>query len=47
VYKVLSNDDVISRGNLKHTSLVHIANRLGLDPEEYIHHFIETERGVL
>ena len=47
VYKVLSNDDVISRANLKHTSLVHIASRLGIDPEEYIHHFIETERGVL
>ncbi|MBQ9840498.1 MAG: ABC transporter ATP-binding protein [Erysipelotrichaceae bacterium] len=47
VYKVLSNDDVISRANLKHTSLVHIANRLGIDPEEYIHHFIEIERGVL
>jgi len=46
VYKVLSNDDIISRANLKQTSLVHLATKCGIDPEEYIHHFIETEREV-
>ena len=46
VYKVLSNDEIISRANLKHTSLVTLAQKCGIDPEEYIHHFIETERKV-
>ncbi len=46
VYRVLSNDDIINRANLKQTSLVHLANYCGIDPEEYIHHFIEVEREV-
>lgn len=46
VYKVLSNDEIIAKANLKQTSLVHLANQCGIDPEEYIHHFIETEREV-
>lgn len=44
VFKVLSNDDVIWRANLKQTSLVLLANQAGIDPEEYIRHFIERER---
>ncbi|MGN1343304.1 MAG: DUF3744 domain-containing protein, partial [Traorella sp.] len=46
VYKVLSNNEIIQKANLKQTSLVHLANLCGIDPEEYIHHFIEKEREV-
>lgn len=45
VYKILSNDDIIERANLKKTSLVTLANKVGIDPEKYIHHFIKEERG--
>lgn len=45
VFKVLSNEDVISRANLKQTSLVKLAERCGIDPEHYIHYFIDCERG--
>ncbi len=44
VYRVLSNDDVISRANLKQTSLVALAKRYGIEPEHYIHCFIDSER---
>lgn len=44
VFKVLSNDEIISRANLKQTSLVTLADRCGIDPEAYIHYFIDTER---
>nr|MCR5067344.1 ABC transporter ATP-binding protein [Erysipelotrichaceae bacterium] len=44
VYKVLSDKDIIERANLKETSLVILARKVGLDPEEFIRHFIERER---
>ena len=44
VFKVLSNDDIISRANLKQTSLVTLAEHFGIDPEQYIHYFIDAER---
>ncbi len=44
VFKVLSNEDVIERANLKQTSLYTLASRLGLDAQDFIRHFIETER---
>lgn len=44
VYKVLSDNDVIEKANLKQTSLYTLAKRLGLNPEEYIEHFIACER---
>lgn len=44
VFKVLSDTDVIERANLKQTSLYTLATRLGLDAQEFIRHFIETER---
>ena len=46
VFRVLSNDEVIKRANLKQTSLYTLATRLGLDPEAYIEHFINYERMV-
>ncbi|MHC1692040.1 MAG: ABC transporter ATP-binding protein [Sphaerochaetaceae bacterium] len=46
VFKVLSNDAVIKRANLKQTSLYTLASRLGIAPEQYIGHFIEYERLV-
>lgn len=44
VFKVLSDAEVIRRANLKQTSLVNLAERCGLPPEEYIHYFIDEER---
>lgn len=44
VFKVLSDSEVIRRANLKQTSLVTLAERCGLPPEEYIHCFIDEER---
>ena len=46
VYKVLSDDEVINRENLKQTSLYTLARRLGFAPEAYIEHFINYERMV-
>lgn len=46
VFKVLSNDQVITRANLKQTSLYTLAMRLGIEPEAYIEHFINYERMV-
>ena len=44
VYSVLSNEDIIRRANLKKTSLVTLAEHAGLNPENFIYNFIETER---
>jgi energy-coupling factor transport system ATP-binding protein len=44
VFKVLSDNDIIERANLKKTSLVTLAEHTGLDPEAFIWHFIEQER---
>ncbi|MCX7774265.1 MAG: ABC transporter ATP-binding protein [Clostridia bacterium] len=44
VFKVLSDDEVINKANLKQTSLYTLAKRLGLSPESYIEHFIAYER---
>ncbi|WP_330587789.1 ABC transporter ATP-binding protein [Anaerocolumna sedimenticola] len=44
VYKVLSDNLVIEKANLKQTSLYTLAKRLGFNPEEYIEHFIAYER---
>lgn len=44
VFKVLSNNDVIEKANLKQTSLYELAKRLDLEPEAYIEHFIAYER---
>ena len=44
VYRILSDDDIIGRASLKKTSLVTIAEKVGIDPEEYIHYFIECEK---
>jgi energy-coupling factor transport system ATP-binding protein len=44
VYKVLSDNEVIEKANLKQTSLYTLAKRLELSPEAYIEHFIAYER---
>jgi energy-coupling factor transport system ATP-binding protein len=44
VFKVLSDNDIIERANLKKTSLVTLAEHTGLEPEAFIWHFIEQER---
>ncbi len=44
VYKVLADNEVIEKANLKQTSLYTLAKRLGISPEEYIEHFIAYER---
>lgn len=44
VFKVLSDDGVIERANLKQTSLYTLAKRIGVSPEAYIEHFITYER---
>ncbi len=44
VYKVLSDNEVIEKANLKQTSLYTLAKRLEFNPEEYIEHFIACER---
>ncbi len=44
VFKVLSDDEIINKANLKQTSLYTLAKRLELDPESYIEHFIAYER---
>ena len=44
VFKVLSNEDVIEKANLKQTSLYTLASRLDLNAQDFIRHFIETER---
>ena len=44
VFRVLSDSEIIKAANLKQTSLVTLARQVGVDPESYIRHFIETER---
>ncbi len=44
VYKVLSDNEIIEKANLKQTSLYTMAKRLGLHPEKFIEHFIACER---
>ncbi len=44
VFRVLSNDDIIQRANLKQTSLVTLAEHCGIEPEHFIHYFIDAER---
>ena len=44
VYKILSNDEIIEKANLKKTSIVTLAQKCGLDPEKYIHYFIDVEK---
>lgn len=44
VYKILSNDEIIKKASLKKTSLVTLAQKAGIDPEQYIHYFIEKEK---
>lgn len=46
VFAVLSNPEVITKANLKQTSLYTLAIKLGLDPEMTIRSFIEYERAV-
>ena len=44
VYKILANNDVIQKANLKQTSLYTLATRIGVDPEKLINSFIQIER---
>lgn len=44
VYKVLADNEVIEKANLKQTSLYTLAQRLDINPEDYIEHFIAYER---
>lgn len=44
VFKVLSDDDVIKKANLKQTSLYTLAKRIGISPENLIRSFIIAER---
>ena len=46
VFRVLSNDDVITKANLKQTSLYTLAKHIGIEPEDYIRHFIEVDQEV-
>jgi len=44
VYEVLANNEVIEKANLKQTSLYHLAQKLKLDPQDFIERFIGAER---
>ena len=44
VFRVLSDPEIIRRANLKQTSLVPLADQAGIDPERFIHAFIDEER---
>jgi energy-coupling factor transport system ATP-binding protein len=44
VFSVLSNDGIITRANLKQTSLYTLANLIGIPPEKCIEHYILHER---
>ncbi len=46
VFKVLSDDKIIQKANLKQTSLYTLACRIGVSPEEFISRFISYERMV-
>lgn len=42
-FAVLADNDTIEKANLKQTSLYRLAQRLGLEPENVIRHFIDYE----
>ncbi len=42
-FAVLADNDTIQQANLKQTSLYKLANKLGLEPEKVIRHFIDYE----
>ena len=44
VFSVLSDDDIISRANLKQTSLYTLARLIDIPPEKCIEHYILHER---
>jgi len=44
VFSVLSDDDVITRANLKQTSLYTLAIKIGIEPEKCIEYYILHER---
>ncbi|MBR5116555.1 MAG: heme ABC transporter ATP-binding protein, partial [Lachnospiraceae bacterium] len=44
VFRVLSDPEIIGRASLKQTSLVPLAEQAGIDPEKFIHAFIDEER---
>jgi len=44
VFKILSDNDIIERANLKQTSLYSLATRLKINPESFIESFIVSER---
>ena len=44
VFKILADDDIIERANLKHTSLYHLAKKITVSPEDFISCFIAYER---
>jgi len=46
VFSVLSDDDVITRANLKQTSLYTLAGKIGIEPDKFIEHYIHYERMV-
>ncbi|HKM22041.1 MAG TPA: ABC transporter ATP-binding protein [Lachnospiraceae bacterium] len=46
VFKVLSDDSVIKKANLKQTSLYELAMKIGMAPEKCISRFISYEREV-
>jgi len=45
-YKILYNEEIIKKANLKKTSLYQLAVSVGLDPDTFISTFIEYERKV-
>ena len=44
VFSVLSDDDIITRANLKQTSLYTLAGKIDIPPEKCIEHYILHER---
>lgn len=42
--KVLVDDDIVEKANLKKTSLYYLANEIGLDPEDFTQSYINAER---
>ncbi len=47
VYEILSDDDIISEASLKKTSLSRLAEKIGLDPKNFIQKFIQCERALV
>jgi energy-coupling factor transport system ATP-binding protein len=45
-YKILFNEDIIEKANLKKTSLYTLAINIGVDPDSFISTFIKYERKV-